>query len=52
MNTIYFWQRMITPHMTALALALSQNGHNIVYVTETSLSADRAKLGWEVPDIS
>ena len=42
---------MITPHMTALALALSQNGHNIVYVTETSLSADRAELGWEIPDM-
>lgn len=51
MTTIYFWQQMVTPHMASLALTLSQNKHDIVYVAETSLSTDRAELGWEVPEM-
>ena len=51
MNKIYFWQRMITPHMSALALELSKNGQDIIYVAETPLSRERANLGWKVPDL-
>mgnify|MGYP001173392147 FL=1 len=51
MSTIYFWQQMITPHIASLALRLSKNGHNIVYVAETSLSTQRVELGWEIPEM-
>ena len=42
---------MITPHMSALALELSLRGHEIIYVAEITLSDERAKLGWKVPDL-
>lgn len=45
---IYFWQRILTPHMTALAQELSKRGSRVIYVAEQSLSKDRIKLGWEV----
>ena len=48
MIRIYFWQQMLTPHMTALAISLSKIGYEIFYVAETSLSKDRQNLGWEV----
>ncbi len=48
MIRIYFWQQMLTPHMTALAISLSKIGYEIFYVAETSLSKDRQDLGWEV----
>ena len=44
MTTIYFWQQMVTPHMASLALTLSQNKHDIVYVAETSLSAQLREM--------
>ena len=51
MVRIYFWQTMLTPHMTALALSLSKAGHEVFYIAETSLSQDRLDLGWEIQDM-
>jgi len=45
---IYFWQRILTPHMTAIATALSKSGYRVIYIAERPLSKDRIKLGWEV----
>lgn len=46
---IWFWQRMITPHMTGLAVALARRGHRVTYVAEEEMSAERISLGWKVP---
>lgn len=49
--TIWFWQRMLTPHMAYLALSLWQRGHDVTYVTEEEMSAERAAMGWQLPDL-
>lgn len=49
--TIWFWQRMVTPHMAYLAAALASRGHDITYVAEEEIAAERAALGWQLPDL-
>lgn len=49
--TVWFWQRMITPHMFHLARALALRGHDVVYVAEEPMSSERAAMGWSVPDL-
>lgn len=49
--TIWFWQRMVTPHMTYLAAALARRGHDVTYVAEEEVAAERAALGWQLPDL-
>jgi len=44
---IYFWQQIISPHMSELALELSRRGHKVRYVSEKIISEDRIKLGWK-----
>jgi glycosyltransferase involved in cell wall biosynthesis len=44
---IYFWQQIISPHMSELALELSRRGHKVKYVSEKIISEDRIKLGWK-----
>lgn len=51
MLRIYFWQKMLTPHMTALALSLSRAGYDIYYIAEVSLSKDRLDLGWQIQNL-
>jgi glycosyltransferase involved in cell wall biosynthesis len=51
MFRIYFWQTMLTPHMTALALSLSKNGYEIFYIAQSSLSKNRLELGWKTHDL-
>lgn len=51
MDEIWFWQRIVSPHMAGLASALVREGYNVTYVAEQELSADRVKLGWKVPDM-
>lgn len=48
---IYFWQRIISPHMAGLALSLSGRGYNLTYVVEERMSNVRAAQGWEPPDL-
>ena len=51
MLRIYFCQKMLTPHMTALALSLSKAGYDIYYIAEISLSKDRLDLGWQIQNL-
>jgi glycosyltransferase involved in cell wall biosynthesis len=48
---IWFWQRIVTPHMTELATQLSLQGCDVTYVAEQPMSADRVEQGWLVPDL-
>lgn len=49
MDEIWFWQRIVSPHMAGLASALARKGCNVTYVAEQELSAERVKLGWQTP---
>lgn len=48
---IWFWQRIVSPHMVGIAAALVQKGCAVSYVAEKEMSDDRAQLGWSVPDL-
>ncbi len=50
--TIWFWQRIVTPHMTELATGLARLGCDVTYVAEQPMSDDRVKQGWLVPDLA
>lgn len=50
-NPIWFWQRIVSPHMANLASALADTGIDVTYVAEQSMSADRASQGWQPPDL-
>lgn len=43
---VIFWQRMLSPHMAALASALARQGVEVHYCAETTLSPERQALGW------
>lgn len=47
--TVWFWQRMVTPHMAYLAVALAKRGHDVTYVAEEELGKERAAMGWQLP---
>jgi len=49
---VTFWQRIVSPHMGALAAALARRGHSVTYVAEETMSADRSAMGWAAPDLS
>lgn len=49
MAEVWFWQRIVTPHMAALAVALAQRGMKVTYVAEKAMSDDRARQGWQLP---
>lgn len=51
MAEIWFWQRIVTPHMAGLACALARQGHLVTYVAEREMSEDRARQGWQAPDL-
>jgi glycosyltransferase involved in cell wall biosynthesis len=46
---VYFWQRIVTPHMAHLAEAVAAQGHRVTYVANGALSADREQMGWIAP---
>ena len=46
---VYFWQRIVSPHMAGLAAALAGQGCSVVYVAERQMSEDRAQQGWTSP---
>ena len=48
---IWFWQRIISPHMAVLAAALARTGCRVTYVTEQVMTSDRAALGWLAPEL-
>lgn len=51
LGPIYFWQRIISPHMAGLAAALAQRGHQVTYVAEREMSRERAAQGWKAPNL-
>ncbi len=51
MHEVWFWQRIVTPHMAGLANALATHGCSVHYVAEEAMSAGRADLGWDVPEL-
>jgi len=48
---VYFWQRIITPHMANLADALAATGTAVTYVANESMSSNREKMGWSAPSL-
>jgi glycosyltransferase involved in cell wall biosynthesis len=50
-NSIWFWQRILTPHMAALASELANRGFKVTFVANSLLSSARAKQGWETPSL-
>jgi len=50
-DSIWFWQKTISPHMAGLAKALAHEGVSVTYVAEESLSEDRRAQGWIVPEL-
>lgn len=52
MGEIWFWQRMVTPHMAVLASQLANiMGREVIYVAEQPMSAERLAQGWSVPEL-
>ncbi len=49
---IWFWQRIVSPHMAGLATALAARGVAVTYVAEQTLSADRVTQGWAMPGVA
>ena len=50
-NSIWFWQRMVTPHMAVLAAALAERGFKVNYVANENLSKERIHQGWKMPEL-
>lgn len=51
-RVIWYWERITSPHMAGLLLALVRQGCEVVYVAEKTISSDRARQGWSAPDLS
>jgi len=51
-DEIWFWHKIVSPHMAGLASALARLGCKVTYVAEQELSADRVKLGWRMPQMN
>lgn len=45
-DPVWFWQRIVSPHMAGLAEALARSGRRVTYVAEQPMSESRAKQGW------
>lgn len=50
-DPIWFWQRIVSPHMAGLAAGLAEAGEDVTYVAEQPMSADRAGQGWSAPEL-
>ena len=50
MNEFVFWQGTVSPHMTALAHALADQGCKVTYVAGQTISTERSRQGWSMPD--
>ena len=48
-ETVWFWQDILSPHVTGLAASLAARGVDVTYVAERQMTADRAAQGWEAP---
>jgi glycosyltransferase involved in cell wall biosynthesis len=50
-SEVYFWQRIVTPHMANLAEALAKSGVAVTYVANESMSCEREQMGWFTPSL-
>tara|TARA_Y100000768_G_scaffold115279_1_gene85075 strand:- start:3245 stop:4369 length:1125 start_codon:yes stop_codon:yes gene_type:complete len=50
--SIWFWIEMFSPHIGALAAALSSRGFKVFYVANHGLFKERSQQGWENPDLA
>ncbi|MCH4544004.1 glycosyltransferase [Ochrobactrum sp. A-1] len=50
-DPVWFWQRIVSPHMAVLASALAARGREVTYVAEREMSAERAAQGWIAPSL-
>lgn len=50
-GSVWFWQRIVSPHMAGLAAALAARGREVTYVAEQAMSGERESQGWHVPDL-
>ena len=50
--TVYIWQRIISPHMAGLAVALARRNCDVVYGAEQTMFSARAAKGWLAPALA
>lgn len=50
--SIWFWQRMVTPHMAELADEMARCGCEVTYVAEQMMSEERSEQGWTPPELA
>lgn len=48
---VFFWQRIVTPHMAYLAEATAQTGIAVTYVANQKMSTLRKSMGWKQPKL-
>ena len=48
---VWFWQSMLTPHMSEIAIEFAKLGYNVFFVTNQILSKDRIRQGWQAPKL-
>lgn len=51
MGEIWFWQRIVSPHMAGLASSVAALGCDVTYVAEQELSDERVRMGWSAPKL-
>ena len=49
--TLVFWQNILSPHQVPFLRCLAELGHEVTVITITSMTADRAALGWKAPNV-
>lgn len=50
-SDIWFWQRIISPHMAELAVELSRRGFRVFCIASQAMSSERSRQGWSSPDL-
>ena len=48
-HTIWFWERIVSPHNGWFLAVLARQGTEVFYVTEQVISDDRVQQGWAPP---
>lgn len=47
---LYFWQVIVSPHMTALLEKMTMLGYKVHYIALQAMSLERQALGWQSPN--
>jgi glycosyltransferase involved in cell wall biosynthesis len=51
MKRVVFWQNILSPHQSPAMRALAEIIPEVVVVSADTLTADRIKMGWQIPDL-